>query len=144
MTVDKLSYTKISEAAQQTIALETGAIDVFEGISNTEVANFLEGGRDADNFTALGFASPISYIFYYANQGICGEDQNLRLAIAHAIDKNVIVQGAFNGLADVPTFNGAPDGLSDLTPTDASDDYFAYDPELAEITCQNPTTMASS
>lgn len=131
MTVDKLSYTKISEAAQQTIALETGSIDVFEGISNTEVANFLEGGRDADNFTALGFASPISYIFYYANQGICGEDQNLRLAIAHAIDKNVIVQGAFNGLADVPTFNGAPDGLSDLTPTDASDDYFAYDPELA-------------
>lgn len=131
LSVDKISYTKISEAAQQTIALETGAIDVFESISNTEIANFLEGGRDADNFTALGFASPTNYIFYYANQGICGEDQNLRLAIAHAIDKSVIVQGAFNGLADVPTFNGAPDGLSDLTPSDASDDYFTYDPELA-------------
>lgn len=131
LSVDKLSYTKISEAAQQTIALETGAIDVFEGISNTEISNFLEGGRDADNFTALGFASPISYIFYFANQGICGEDQNLRLAISHAIDKSVIVQGAFNGLADVPTFNGAPDGISDLTPTDASEDYFAYDPDLA-------------
>lgn len=131
MTVDKLSYTKISEAAQQTIALETGAIDVYEGISNTEIANFLEGGRDADNFTALGFASPISYVFYYANQGICGEDLNLRMAIAHAIDKNAIVQGAFNGLANVPTFNGAPDGLSDITPTSASEDYFAYDPELA-------------
>lgn len=131
LTVDKISYTKIAEAAQQTIALETGAVDVFEGISNTEIANFLEGGRDAENFTALGFASPVSYIFYYANQGICGEDINLRMAIAHAIDKSVIVQGAFNGLADVPTFNGAPDGLSDLTPTSASEDYFAYDPELA-------------
>ena len=39
MTADKLSYTKISEAAQQTIALETGAVDVFEGISNTEIAS---------------------------------------------------------------------------------------------------------
>lgn len=131
MTVDKLSYTKIAEAAQQTIALETGAIDVFEQIANTEVNNFLEGGRDADNFTALGYAAPDSYVFYYANQGICGEDINLRMAIAHAIDKNVIVQGAFNGLAKVPTYMGAPDGVSDLTPTDASDDYFAYDPELA-------------
>lgn len=131
LTVDKISYTKIAEAAQQTIALETGAIDVFEGISNTEIANFLEGGRDAENFTTLGFASPISYIFYYANQGICGEDINLRMAIAHAIDKSVIVQGAFNGLADVPTFNGAPNGISDLTPTSAGEDYFTYDPELA-------------
>ena len=60
-----------------------------------------------------------------------GEDINLRLAIAHAIDKNVIAQGAFNGLAKVPTYMGAPDGVSDLTPTSASEDYFAYDPELA-------------
>ena len=131
MTVDKLSYTKIAEAAQQTIALETGAIDVYEKIANTEIANFLEGGRDAENFTALGYASPDSYVFYYANQGVCGEDINLRMAIAHAIDKSVIAQGAFNGLAKVPTYMGAPDGVSDLTPTSASEDYFAYDPELA-------------
>lgn len=131
MTVDKLSYTKIAEAAQQTIALETGAIDVFEKIANTEIGNFLEGGRDAENYTALGYASPDSYIFYYANQGTCAEDVNLRMAIAHAIDKSVIVQGAFNGLAKVPTYMGAPDGVSDLTPSSASEDYFAYDPELA-------------
>ena len=131
MTVDKLSYTKIAEAAQQTIALETGAIDVYEKISNTEIANFLEGGRDAENFSALGYASPDSYVFYYANQGPCSEDINLRMAIAHAIDKAVIAQGAFNGLAKVPTFMGAPDGVSDLMPTSASEDYFTYDLELA-------------
>ncbi|MDO4337481.1 MAG: ABC transporter substrate-binding protein [Eubacteriales bacterium] len=130
-TVDKLYYTKISEAAQQTIALETGAIDVYANIANTEIGNFLEGGRDADNFTALGYASPTCYCFYYANQGICSEDLNLRYAIAHAIDKDVIVQGAFDGLAVVPTYMGAPDGMSDLTPSSASEDYFKYDPELA-------------
>lgn len=131
MSVDKLSYTKIAEAAQQTIALETGSIDVYEKIANTEIANFIEGGRNAENFTALGYATPTSYVFYYANQGICGEDLNFRLAIAHAIDKEVIAQGAFNGLAKIPTYMGAPDGVSDLTPTSASEDYFAYDPELA-------------
>ena len=92
-TVDKLVYTKISEAAQQTIALETGSVDVFYGLANTEVANFIEGGRDADNFTSLGYASPTSYIFYYANQGICAEDMDLRFAIAHAIDKEAIISG---------------------------------------------------
>lgn len=131
MTIDKLAYTKIAEPAQQTIALETGAIDVYEKIANTEITNFLEGGRNADNFTALGYATPTSYVFYYANQGICGEDLNFRLAIAHAIDKEVIAQGAFNGLAKIPTYMGAPDGVSDLTPDSASEDYFAYDPELA-------------
>lgn len=131
-TVDELVYTKISEAAQQTIALETGAIDAFSGIANTEVANFLEGGRDAENFTPLGYASVVSYVFYYANQGICADDMDLRFAIAHAIDKDAIVKGAFDGLAKKPTFMGAPDGMSDLTPTSASDDYFKYDLDVAK------------
>lgn len=132
ITVDKLSYTKIAEAAQQTIALETGTIDVYAKLATTEVANFLEGGRDAENYTAIGKASPTSYCFYYANQGICGEDINMRQAIAHAIDKDAIIQGAFGGLAVKPTYMGAPDGMSDLTPTSASDDYFAYDEDLAK------------
>lgn len=132
MTVEKMEYTKIAEAAQQTIALETGTIDAFSMIATTEVGNFLEGGRDAENYTALGYASPTSYCFYYANQGICGEDINLRKAISYAIDKEAIILGAFGGLGVKPTFFGAPDGLSDLTPTSAGDDYFAYNQEMAK------------
>lgn len=132
MTVDKLDFTKISEPSQQTIALETGTIDMFSNIATTEVENFLDGGRDADKFTALGYAAPTSFCFYYANQGICSEDINMRKAIAHAIDKDAIIQGAFAGLAEKPTFMGAPGGVSDLVPSDASDDYFAYDLEAAK------------
>lgn len=131
MTVEILDFTKIAEASQQTIALETGTIDVFSNIITTEVANFMEGGHDADNFTALGYAAPTSFCFYYANQGICSEDINLRKAIAHAIDKDAIIQGVFGGLGKKPTYMGAPDGVSDLTPSNASDDYFAYDLDLA-------------
>lgn len=130
-TVDKMFFTKISEAAQQTIALETGAIDVFEKIANTETANFLEGGRDAENFTALGYAAPTSWCFYFANQGVCGEDINLRKAITHAIDKDSLIVGVFDGMAKKPTYYGAPDGISDLVSNNASEDYCKYDPELA-------------
>lgn len=129
-TADKLIYTKIAESAQQTIALETGTINVFEGIATTEIANFMEGGRNYENFTALGNASITNYVFYYGAAGI-GTDLNFRLACAHAIDKNAVVVGALAGQGVQPTFHGAPDGMSDLTPTSASPDYFKYDLDLA-------------
>ena len=129
MTVDKLEYIKIAESSQQTIALETGAIDAFEKIGNTEVANFIEGGRDADNFTVLGYPSDLSYIFYFSREGICGNDVNLRKAMLYGIDKEALLVGGFDGMGTLPTFYGAPGGMSDLTPNSASEDYFKYDLE---------------
>lgn len=130
-TLDKMSFVKISEAAQQTIALETGSIDVFYEIASTEVTNFLEGGRDAEGFNNFPIASNLSYVFYYSSQGIMAEDLNLRLAIAHAIDKDAIALGGFAGLAKAANFMGAPDGMSDLTPSN-TDSYFPYDLDLAK------------
>ncbi|MCD8012124.1 MAG: ABC transporter substrate-binding protein [Lachnospiraceae bacterium] len=129
-TVQKLNYVKISEASQQSIALETGSVNAFRELSSTEISNFLEGGRDEEGYTALGYESNISYIFYFANQGLCGEDVNLRAAISYAIDKSAVVLGAFSGQAAVPTFMGS--SISDLVPSSASEDYFAYDAELAQ------------
>ena len=131
MTVEKLAYTKIAEASQQSIALETGAIDVFEKIANSEVSNFLEGGRNADGFTVITKPTDITYVQYFASAGLCGTDINLRKAISYAIDKEMLVMGAMDGNAKVPTFMGALDGMSDLTPTSASEDYFKYDPAKA-------------
>jgi len=131
MTVDTLRYTKIAEASQQTIALETGAIDVFEKIANTEVANFVEGGRDADNFTAIANPTDTTYVLYFAAGGQCGADVNLRKAISYAIDKEMLVLGALDGNAVVPNFMGAMGGMSDLTPTTENPDYFNYDPAKA-------------
>ena len=131
MTVDKLAYTKIAEAAQQSIALETGAIDVYDKIANSEVANFVEGGRDAANFTVITKPTDTTYVQYFSREGQCGTDINLRKAMMYAIDKDMLVLGALDGNAKVPTFMGALDGMSDLTPTSASEDYFKYDPAKA-------------
>lgn len=131
-TVDRMDYIKISEAAQQTIALETGSIDAYYQIANSEVANFLAGGRNEAGFDSFGYVTATSYILYFANQGISQEDINFRMAVSHGVDKASIVQGAFDGLAVMPTFMGAPDGMSDLAPASAGDDYFTYNPELAK------------
>ena len=131
MTVDKMAYTKIAEAAQQTIALETGAIDVYDRIANSEVANFLEGGRDAGKFTVITKPTDTTYVQYFSREGLCGADINLRKAISYAIDKEMLVMGALDGNAVVPNFMGAMGGMSDLTPTTENPDYFNYDPAKA-------------
>lgn len=131
MTVEKLAYTKIAEASQQSISLETGAIDAYEKIANSEVANFREGGRDANDFTVITKPTDITYVQYFSREGLCGMDINLRKAISYAIDKEMLVLGAMDGNAKVPTYMGALDGMSDLTPASASEDYFKYDPAVA-------------
>ncbi len=132
MSIENMNFTKIAEAAQQTIALETGTVDAFYGISTTEVKNFLDDGRDASNFTAIGDPSNTAYCFYFGNGGLAVDDENLRKAILYAIDKEAINIGAFDGLSTVPTWYGAPDGLSDLTPSEINPDFFNYDIEKAK------------
>jgi len=130
-TADKLIYTKIAESAQQSIALETGTINVFETLATTEVENFLEGGRNYENFTAIGNPTVTCYMLYFGSKGI-GADENFRKACSYAVDKNAIVIGALGGYGTAATFMGAPGGMSDLTPNSASDDYFKYNVELAK------------
>ena len=130
-TADKVIYTKIAESAQQSIALETGSIDVFENIAATEVENFLEGGRDYGNFTAIGNPTSTCFIMYFGAEGI-GTDVNFRKACAYAVDKTAVIKGALGGYGDLPTFQGAPGGMSDLNPESASEDYFTYNVDLAK------------
>lgn len=130
--VDKVTYIKIAEAAQQTIALETGTIDAFELISNTEVPNFQEGGRNVDNLTAYGRPRSSFYAWYYSmdDSSPVANDLNLRLAIAYAIDRQALADGALGRQALACNFFGSPEGMSDLNPT--TTDGFSYNPELAK------------
>ena len=130
--IDKITYIKIAEAAQQTIALETGTIDAFELISNTEVPNFQEGGRDAENFKAHGQPRSSFYAWYYSmdESSPVAKDHNLRLAIAYAIDRQALAEGALGGQALACNFFGSPNGMCDLNPT--TTDGFSYNPDLAK------------
>lgn len=130
-TVDTMNFIKISEAAQQSIALETGTIDAYYQISTTELENFFEGGRDYGKFDVIDVPSQLCYILYFGTEGY-GADINFRKAVAYAINSKEIVVGAMAGYGIEPTFQGAPGGISDLTPTSASADYFAQDLDKAK------------
>lgn len=130
-TVDVLQYTKISEAAQQSIALETGTIDAFDKISTTELDNFFEGGRNYEDFDVINCPSQLCYILYFGTEGY-GADLNFRKACAYALDSKAIIVGAMGGYGIEPTFQGAPGGMSDLTPTSAGADYFVQNMDLAK------------
>jgi ABC-type transport system substrate-binding protein len=132
MNLDGMNFIKIAESAQQTVALETGTVDCFYKLATSEVENFLEGGRDAENFTVVKGSLDSCYCFYFGNESFLMDDENLRFAILYAIDKEAINIGAFVGLLTVPEFYGASDGMSDLIPDKLTDDYFGYDEAKAK------------
>ncbi len=130
--VNGMNFIKIAEAAQQTVALETGTIDVFYRIASSEVENFIEGGRNAEKFTSISGATDTGWCLYFGRDSFLSQDENLRKAIMYAINKEEINIGAFGGLLNVPTFYGATDGMSDLTPSTINPDYFNYDEAKVE------------
>ena len=127
----KIKNVIIRFISDQTVAmmeLETGGIDLIYDPAWNDVKNVLEGqyGSAITGFTdtqtletMLGFnlVGPLN-------------DENLRLAIAHAVDWRATVKGAYEGLA-VPAYTLVSSTQAYLR--DISDWYDAlYDPDLAE------------
>jgi ABC-type transport system substrate-binding protein len=129
----KLTFSVITEASQMTVALQTHSIDISNGIPDTDVDKFNDGGEYADGNSVAMVYDNLSYDIEYnmSSQSVFQNDLNLRMAIAYAIDKDGINQGAFNGNGKVvKDFANAnyPDYISDWD----SADYFNYDAEKAK------------
>lgn len=92
--IKKLEYTPITEPAAGLIAFESGELDWYIA----PIANW--GDLTANNKynTALIAANHISYIVInYFNKPL--DDDNLRKAIAHAIDKEAMILACYDGHA---------------------------------------------
>lgn len=154
-TVDELTVVTIQEATQQTIALETGTIDCMNVITSTEVDKFEAGGEYADDFTVT--PAPLQQFYMTSFSGdetsATGNDLNLRLAIAYAIDTDGLIAGAMDGRATAIKYLGMPSFPDNPSEPDS---YFEYNPELAKeylaksnykgqtirIVCQNSGSYA--
>ncbi len=97
--IPKITFTVITEASQMTVALQTNSIDVSNGIPDTDVPKFSEGGEYADGNSVSRVYDNLTYNIEYnmSSDSVFENDLNLRLAIAYAIDKEGLNQGAFNG-----------------------------------------------
>lgn len=127
----KIKNVIIRFIADQTVAmmeLETGGVDLIYDPAWNDVKNVLDG-QYGDSITGFTDTQTLETMLGFNLVGPL-EDENLRLAIAHAVDWAGAVKGAYEGLA-VPAYTLVSSTQAYLR--DITDWYNAlYDPELAK------------
>lgn len=124
--VDTVNYTKISEATQQSVALERGEIDLQELMKASEAARF-EGNAD---FNVFNNDDVKTYALYYngSEDSPCSSKE-LREAISYAVDVEQLVKAIGHGMI-THTF-GSP-LFSDYIAKWDSEEYFPADLDKAK------------
>lgn len=126
--VDRIEYIKIGEAAQQTIALETGEAEVAYQMSADE-AKRLEGNENFNVWSTIDSRSV--NMFFNCGDKSPMASKELRQAVCYAIDAAGVLQMAANGVGILSTTFGAAI-FADVNPDWANDDYYGYDLEKAQ------------
>lgn len=129
----KITMSVITEASQHTVAMQTHAVDIANGVPDTDVPKFDEGGEFSDGNEVEVLLDNLTYDLLYnmSDDSMFASDKNLRLAIAYAIDREGLNVGAFNGNGTaVKDFANAtyPDYITDWD----SEDYYDYDEDKAK------------
>lgn len=131
--VSEIKFSVITEASQHTVALQTGAVDISNGVPDTDISKFDEGGEFSEGNAVGVVLDNLSYDVEYNMSGssVFKDDQNLRLALAYAIDKGGVNVGAFNGNGmDLKDF--ANTTYPDYNPEWDNEDYYDYDVDKAK------------
>ena len=128
-----IKFLSVSEPSQQTIALETGTVDVIESIDKTQVANFLEGGEYSGKFSVVSaVGGTATSLFFSGSSEIIGQDKNLRLAIMYAIDRVGFTKVSSQGVATACEMFGNINAGDAVTYYQKEGGYSPYNVELAK------------
>jgi len=129
----KITYTTIKEAAQMSIALETGNIDMGLSLDAMEAARFMEGGNSANGFTVFEEITNIGNQIYLSGNpdGPFYDNLALREAVLYAIDKQGLVDAVLNGYGLIEYTFGA-ESFGDFQESWKNEDYFDYNPEKSK------------
>ena len=121
--IKDVTFRILTDDSQATLALEAGELDVHVSLPQTDIAR-VESNPNLQYDSTNG-GSIVRVIF---NPNGMFADEKLRLAIAHAIDKEAVLLGAIDGAGEVvdSVFH------SDSTFLDPNYDAPGYDPEQAK------------
>lgn len=131
--VDVIEYNIISDAAQLSIALETGKVDLIEALDSLTAARFMEDGQYAGQFNVFTYENPLSQMLYLNmdESDIFAGDENLRKALMYGIDVDAVIEVASNGYGTpAKTFGCNVLATGYLTSWD-EESYFDYDADYA-------------
>lgn len=91
--IETLTWKVIPEGASRTIALQTGEVDIVYEVETADITRIQE---DA-NLTLEEITSVENYCLTFNSDLEPFNDANFRSAIAYALDRDAIVQGALDG-----------------------------------------------
>lgn len=122
--LDEVTFRVIPEEASRLLALEAGEVDMVYGIPRHEVSR-LDESSDYDVLRATTFVTQY-FVFNTTNEFF--QDAQVRNAIAHGLNKDLLVEVALEGQGESATQIVSPGVLGY---TEGEDTSWAYDPELA-------------
>lgn len=86
--VERIVYKVVAEPAQNAIGLQTGELDFSGYVSATDIANFEEGGANAEGFYLDSYLDNLTTALFCNcdPEKSIGGDVNFRLAVFYALD----------------------------------------------------------
>jgi len=129
--LDKVTYEIITDTSTMAIALETGAIDISADLSGTDIGLFQEGGANADDFSAYAYPENMYALSFNTHSGSVMNNYNLRMAIAHCVDSEAILNATYDGVGTTMNAWSYPSYV-DYLPEWDNQPYFEYDMALAK------------
>lgn len=129
--IKNVVFVTITEPAQMTIALQTGAIHVAQDIDASELYLFEKGGDYADNFNLRKYTARLLRVLCYnCEESNVFNNKLLRQAVSYAIDTDVILKTTYNGNGvTLKTFGS--DAYADWKAEWNDVDYYSYNKEKA-------------
>jgi len=119
----KLTYRYYGEGSARLIALENGEIDLMYSVGQTD----LEYARTNPDIVVEEFTSSNLFWFAFNLEKEIGQDENLRKAVAYAIDRNAMVAASSGGEPAYTMW-----GWNSLGHTTEFEQDYSYNPELAK------------
>ncbi|HEU5083191.1 MAG TPA: ABC transporter substrate-binding protein [Acidimicrobiales bacterium] len=139
--LDKLTYVPIPEVASRVNALESGQVQMIHTSDTEQIAQRLQPLAEADqiNLLATDRYGEVNYIMLNTSTAPF-DNKNARLALAHAIDRQLLIDVRGSGLGQVANGPFAEDvvghledpGFPEYDPAKAQEYAAAYEAETGE------------
>lgn len=123
--VETIEFDIVADSAQRTNALKTKAIDVTNWLADADVPDFM----NADGFAVSQIPDNTTNFLLFncdAQTGAFKDNVALRQAIAYAIDKEMLLEGAFSGNGNIVKTWGNKN-YSDYVGAWDGEAYYEYD-----------------
>ncbi|KFL29822.1 hypothetical protein JP75_18665 [Devosia riboflavina] len=120
---DRLEFRAIPEASGRIAALQSGGVDIAQGIPSDQVASLI------NDFNIVDKVEPGSWQMTIYQEAGPLNDKRVRQALNYAVDKELLLEAVMGGYGAVSQGQVVPEGVTGYCPDVKA---YPYDPEKAK------------